>query len=684
MAQDDLAIRVQPLGTQWETLGVDRMVGVYPDPDTIELTSNSWGNDKASFNLKRDPGVPWPDLAAWTPVEVEIGGLPVWSGRVVETPTTEGTDRSINVQAEGWQYHLDDDLYDQVYVHTNLGDWRDARSFPTTPLGTFIQAGNVTTGDGQVVIGWSPGTYGASTAVGVILDLGPNSTAASISVDYKSPAAGLSGYSMYCRGATDPGALFAVTNDAFVIGTASFTGGVQTSSGSFPAPPRYIALFLWWTATTSPGADDYVAISGIRVFGSTAWASLGQSNLTADKVIKDRLKLTPLLSTDESNVGATSFVIPEFVIPATNPQTPREAWDAVNAFHNYRAKVDVEKKPVFGPVPAVPKFEVGDWSNAVFSDASANSADDIYNRVIVTGTGPDGSTISQAMPDDVGVPNTSLSTDLSGWFAGSGDVLTRDTGFFNTAPASAKLTRSDAGALTASDYIGVLLTGYFLAGYEYSITAYMRNTRGTGAFVSMTAGNFNASDTISGTTSNFFNNWVPITVKWVPKADYAGGSVRFLGSGGGPTAIWADDVSISVSGGPTIADKRSFHRTANVPINSPLTDAVAQQIGAAWLHRHTKTPFKGSLTLPGHGSARATPGGNGTHPARFLRETGELVRLSHRVDPNTGGVGRDGQIANVRYTHKDRVAQIDLDTGRENIEAFLSRLDIITNSALGG
>src|SRR4051812_26005403 len=128
----DVTVRVASLDGTWTTIGGDRPRGVWPEG--VVLEADGWGSSKASFNLRRDPTTFWPDIGAFTPVEVDVASTLVWSGRVSETPARVAQ-RTMNVQCEGWQYHLDDDLYQRFYVHTKLTEWRDSRSFLTQPLG---------------------------------------------------------------------------------------------------------------------------------------------------------------------------------------------------------------------------------------------------------------------------------------------------------------------------------------------------------------------------------------------------------------------------------------------------------------------------------------------------------------------------------------------------------------------
>lgn len=539
MQTDDVVIRVQPLGETWETLGVDRMAGVYAESDSLTLSANSWGSDKASFDLHRDPVSAWPDLTAWTPIEIEIGGVLVWSGRISETPTTEGDDLVINVQAEGWQYHLDDDLYSKLYVHAALTDWIDWRAAPNAPLGSSALSANaqVQSDQGALLIEYPGGTTTAAFMTGAVLfDAGPFDTIARVVWNYQTSANnnGSPQVQIFGRGIDSPTNAGAV---AFWSGFALTTvgAGPTTTSATLATPKRYIAFGLVWNGAGSATNDAWLRLNSVILFSNTAWESGGVSILKATDVITDALTHAPLLSSDRSGVAATSFNIPEFVVPVTSPMTPREVWQAANAFHNYIAKIDPERRPIFQPRPSTPKYEMGAWSPSDFKNASANSTDDIFNAVLVAGTAPDGSPVS------------------------------------------------------------VLRTA-------------------------------------------------PIT---------------------------------------TLADRRGFTKKAALQISSTLTPTVAQQIGDVWLAAHSTTPFKGSVSVHGFGAVRDTAGGHSVHPSQLLRETGELLRMADRYDPDTGGWGRDGLIANVTYTHADRTAQIDLDSGRENVEAFLARLAVVTGAALG-
>jgi hypothetical protein len=68
----------------------------------------------------------------------------------------------------------------------------------------------------------------------------------------------------------------------------------------------------------------------------------------------------------------------------------------------------------------------------------------------------------------------------------------------------------------------------------------------------------------------------------------------------------------------------------------------------------------------------------GVHPSKLLTDTGELIRFSDRVDPDTGALGRDGRIASVSYDHSTETATVAIDNERRNFEAMLARLSALS------
>jgi hypothetical protein len=537
---DDLVIRVKPPGGSWETLGA----GVFrrAKPENVVLTANEWGSDTATFEMKRFAGVPYLDLQPFTEVDVEVGGLLVWAGRVKETPTTDADEDVIHVQAEGWQYHLDDASYSKLFVHTRLSDWRDARTFDVDIGNEWVAALNVSQEAGHISLGAPKGTEWLTTrAAGVVLDVGAlavgvknivvkaqrsNGSPGSVGVRLYARASTALGYTGYGGGGSGVDLISAYNVDSFSQAQGgSYTAGSATGSSTL----RFVTLFLYNSgATYTAGGEDIIKLLEVKVFGDDAYRSGNDSVLKASQVVAHALTKAPLLDQNAGLIETTSFSIPELFF--FNPVTAREAVTAVNAFHNYVAKVTPERLFIFKARPSAPAYEVGSWSGGVFEDASAGSGQEIYNKVIVQGTDAAGQTILVERTASV-------------------DLLT-------------------AAGLT---------------------------------------------------------------------------------------------------------------RTKILLVEAALTTATANQIGDTFLAAHSSTPFKGSLTIKGPRAIRQADGGV-THPAVLLRGTGEVLRLTHVIDPTTGNVGRDGIIATVTYTHDQREAKVELDNSRRNFEAFLARLGVVTAS----
>lgn len=379
-------VRAQALGGTWETIGSDRAAGVWVENLVTEYDES--GPSKCSFDLRRRPGQPWPDIGANTPIDVEIAGVHEWSGRVSDTPSHSGQDQVISVQCEGWQFHLDDDAYEKFYVHSRLGDWKDTRTFPGANLGLMLNRFSVNAGDGVIQIGCPKGTeWPTSTGVGVTLDLGPANTIKGFSAHWE--INGASAFQLYFRLTDTPNCLALPVIDLDVEGWPLLvTDGASTTSPG----KRYLHIFLWNPrAAITPTDDAFVSIKAVTAYAETDYVAFpaGIANLKASDVILDALAMgTSQLSSDMSLVAPTATNLNDFF--QDGPRTPREVIDNANTFHNYKLQVDVDRRPVFGPKPARPIFEIADPSSVNGDDPSANSGADVYDQVLVQGTDQSG------------------------------------------------------------------------------------------------------------------------------------------------------------------------------------------------------------------------------------------------------------------------------------------------------
>lgn len=689
----DVVIRFQTLDSTWEVGGSDRKAGIVPEH--VKYSADENGSLTASFDLRRDSGRFWPDLSAFTPVDIEVDGVLVWSGRIKETPTRETAgDSVINVQCEGWQYHLDDDLYEKDYVRTRMSDWQDARTFLTTDLTVYVSGLYVNADNGKITIGNQDGnSWPTSRYVGIALDMGPAAQAKRIVVTgYRTGGTGAS--SFWARGASSPGNWAAAANDAISnVGIASFStnAGVPTVlAGTFPTASRYVTLFMYnggatYTSASPDGNGDVVIITGIQVFTDTAYESGNTSTLVASTVVSDALKFAPLLSTDTSKIATTSFVIPDFGV--RNPQTPRETQDAINSFHNYVRKVDVNRRLVFQPKPSVAVLAAGKASNIEIEDASANSGEQVYNSALITAI--DASDIPLLVRVAASQVATSLSTraiaspapanpsadvDASNWSSSFGSV-TRSTTTFDTSPGAIQ-----SPAAEDVDLIGVI-SGTFKAGTTYVITFSARTTV-FGALTAMFGDRTSGDYATSNDATLLANTWKAYTLAWTPRADTSSATLKVQMETSTTTTLYVDSVSIA-QGVAGLVDRRGFTRTKHLPLEFPATLGTMTQIGSIYLADHIRTPFKGSVVAHGYSAINITTTGEQVPIWVLPTYTTELLRLNNRIDPDTGGLGRDGRIAQVDVDVDAASATIQLDSTRNNFEAYLARLALVTGTKLG-
>jgi hypothetical protein len=683
----DTTIRLKALDGTWETCGVDRMPAVVPE--SVVLDADDWGSKGARFDLKRDPSQVWPDISAFTPVKIDVDGSPSWSGRVSETPSRDGADMVMSVACEGIQHHLDDDLVERKYVHTKLGDYRDARSYLTTPLANFTAVGQVQASDGAIVIGWAKGAApAAGEAVGVVLDLGPSSTAKRMVVTFANSGFTGTDFGLYGKGVDDPSVIISGGNTAFTVNP---NGGSSPQAGTLSTANRYVALLLYRSAGAGAIAADFqVRVTGIQVFADTAYESSNASALKAPTVIKDFLtRCCPLLSTDQASVdpgNTVSFNLPSFA--PGEPITARDGWQAVNAFHGWMSKVDVDGRPVFQAVPLRPKYCIGEWSSAEITDSSQNSGQDIYNRVIVTGQDPAGQPVrvsrtgalvlnGAALPlTPEPITNPSMDTNTTGWTLDAGTSLTRTTtaGEFDTSPGALKITNTGGAIVQAR----TTLSGTFIGGITYRFSMWAKLVSSTGgttenvqiAIMEGTTFRILALVAAGGAAIRVTGVWSPVQTITNPVL-YVG-----LNKVGATAQSSSFDSLLTEKVVAGIPDRRNFVRTKQLAVNSvlPSDGVAAAAIGDVWLNNHITTPFRGSVVLTGKDALRNRLTGQSVPLAALLRDTGELLELTDRPDPDTGATTRKGRITTVSYVPALDQATVALDSTRANLDNLLNRL----------
>jgi hypothetical protein len=392
-------IRFEVLDGRWETAGVDRFPGVVPE--SLNYGWGPWGPDTCSFELKRSPGDIHPDIGAFTPIEIEVAGIPTWAGRIRETPERDDP-RSISVAGEGWAYHGDDEQIRHTLLHSDLSAWKDVRDYASlAEVKTRYDPGfEVDSGSGTITVRQSSPSA-AERWGGAVLDLG-SSTASGVYLEWVS---GGSGSHIFAVEAGNSPAGYAAKLKFPFFGPLPDPGTdaaprVQRSTIYFGAPGvagfRYVRLLLRFfgrvaTLGNVPGA--WVTIRAAKVFYDPSYLIrdptdpspdnfrlTGRSALTASEVLRQSRPWAPLLSVSNERIAETTFGLPQFVAAGSL----REVGEAVNAFHRWRLQVDDLRRIVFEPQPAAPLFEIGDWPGSSFEDASANSGADIYDGVLVS------------------------------------------------------------------------------------------------------------------------------------------------------------------------------------------------------------------------------------------------------------------------------------------------------------
>ena len=709
MQAANAVIRVSTLNGKWETLGVERHAGIVPE--NIQLQSNEWGPDTASFSLRRDPSSIWPDLLAFTPVEIEIGGKLVWDGFIVQTPTSESDGGTINVQAKGWQYHLDDDSIEKFWVHSKLSDWKDVRSFPAANLNYFRSGTNASAGDGVITLGWPDNSYiQASTIAGVVLDLGETNSATSISVTWEVPngSTRISSSASMKVVARTANSIGDIRNgaDAFTPTAMGALGTTTTTGGTWSSPKRYVLLGLEFSGVSQSAANEYaVKIKNVSLSAKTSYYSSASKVVTGvppSDIVKDVLPLAPLLDQSTAAITDSSYKLPH-VSAIDGGKTAREYISLANSYDDNSAKVVPGRQLVYGPKPVIPSTVIGVWPGSKFSDASANSGDDIYNRVVVEGTGPDDQplrvTRSATASATEKIDLTSLlvnptfeatSPAVSANWTATSSTFARST----TSPITGTASAQWSSITEASSVVGTIFSGcpLFVAGRAYTLTMKLNSDQPYYLYVPQIKFGDNSSASnfaTSGWTADYASNGTKtLSLTWTPTANVAASSVtvQINADGAGPFldgsgyVLRFDDINLSYAAN-TMIDRRGFIRKKRLQVSAPLTETTAAILGDAFLSTHSTTPLKGDVEIS-FGGAREYSEGTPLHPAELLLRTGEVLHLSHRVDPDTGANGRDGRIASVSYDHSTQKSKVALDSQRNRFDAFLERLSVVTGARL--
>lgn len=677
----DLSIMYQPIAGGWVKLGTQTGGGRGVLPESIQLEGDrgEGGCHAASFRLKQDPRWINGEMQQFTPIAVWDGAECVWSGRVIEAPTTFGEDDiEVVVQCEGWWQHLKDDCTDREWVIDDLSRFQSIASRPTTTLSAINLAAGVEANDGAVVLSIAKNNeLTINRGSGVVMDLGPTNRAKRVAVSITHN--GLWGSSqcyLLVRGSdTEDPISGGGTEDVYsaYIGTAA----TLTPSGTFSTARRFVSVFWFWVAaTTNAGADGAIRLNSCRVFTDAADESGGASVLKASTVIGETLDTcAPLISPRRDRITTTSLNLPQF------PGSPgyRYAHELVkqaNAYHGYIARLTPDPKPVFEyfPVPTDYRFVVGEGEYTLLEPA-AQDGRAVASRVITEFEDASGvrSYAESSVPTNAvyataasQLSNPSFDTNTTGWSNISGSIA-RDTGVFDTTPASLSLTRD---AYTESFATNLVV------GTAYRIIVRTRISSGTngvelyvtptGSAWTVAAGRVAVQDLFVSTT------WKDIAIDFVANATSVRLSAVSTGFAGYPAAVYIDSIRVEAQMSNVVV-RRGFRRTFLRPMTQRSTAATAQAIADLELDNAQYPPFKGTITVTG---TIPLKGGGHLDVAHLAGMTGENILLKNLHDPNSQALGRIGNIQSVVYDHNKRRAMIGIDRDLRFVSELRNRLEL--------
>ena len=120
----------------------------------------------------------------------------------------------------------------------------------------------------------------------------------------------------------------------------------------------------------------------------------------------------------------------------------------------------------------------------------------------------------------------------------------------------------------------------------------------------------------------------------------------------------------------TFVGKRGFNRTLTIEVRSKLSTASAQQIADVYRDLYVNAPLKGSVSVKG----TITRYSDGARVPVGVVQAGDVLLIGNESDPQTGARGRQGEIAQVSYTHDDQSLSMTLDSRRDYLDQLLARI----------
>lgn len=687
-----LSVELQPRDGGFVKLGTQQDGGYGVLPGSIEFDGDlsEYGCLSASFRLKLNPRWPRNIIEHYTPVVISDGSDHRWSGRIIAAPTTYTDDAEVVIQCQGWGQHTKDDCTDREWVIADMSRLVESRSLTAAQLSKYPAAAQYSTnGNGRVMAGMGRAQYLENDRLvgSWTLDLGANNLATGAYVYYESSNNWGASATVALR--------LSNTADAYAAGNTTYS---TTSPGTGPTllggtgatPSRYVHIWLYWNggAVASLAADVFIAFRDLIIATDGSDLSGGASVLKASTVISETLDaICPLISSDRSKISTTSLSLPQF------PGSPgykyaNELIDQANAYHGnlFRLSPDPVPVPEFAAMPTDYTFVVGGGEYTLLEPAALDGRE-VYSRVIseyedaagVRGiaTASIANTNVQIKLASAQPSNPSFDTNTTGWSTTYG-TINRDTGVFNSGPASGRMTPAGAdvtiyteswsGSLTPGRTYRAFLWYKLGAGApQYKLAVSTTGTTGTSAGLPGYIASVGMPDT-SG-------NWAVAQVDFIADAS----TVRFTVDSPAASAVdsYIDTISVYELTS-TIVERRGFVRTALKPPVGRSTTAAATALAQLELNNAQFPPFKGTIGITGR---IRTKGGASMHVSCLPSMVGEAILIENLHDQNTGALGRQGIIQTAKYVEAEDRAEITIDSASNFLKTLRSRIALFTAAA---
>jgi hypothetical protein len=369
-------------------------------------TSDPGGFKDTNFGLARDIDIEWPDLQLLLPLNIYgAGGRIAWEGRLQERPGRHGAEDGMSPGAVGWQSHLADRPFQEIYIDGDLSQ------FDVPPINRQLQllaASAIQAGSFDAANAPEPAmvfNIGGYTAANNGLSKGQERWKYGTGVDI-----GAMRFDFIGDGSTpwgEYGLLSKVdTQTGETVLTANFNGA-SSANVTLNAPGegyKYAAFSALYTGTFAGVMTNLHRFANVKILGRHGltvrgeWPKIG---LYASDVVADIVgRFAPKLKYTTGNAGSiqpTNYVIPQLAF--TDSVKPSDAITAVNAYHQFSWGVEDNRSFFFRPTTTFRKRWRIRRSKGDSVELLGPQADAAVNGVVVTFTDAGGVTRTVGPPE---------------------------------------------------------------------------------------------------------------------------------------------------------------------------------------------------------------------------------------------------------------------------------------------